>query len=150
MLSAKRMSDGKTIHAYFERKENGPFRYLDCNDEVIHKSGNSRVNHFAHANPFACEYAQGESDLHRQCKMEIYRCLLANLDIKDVELEKAFGSVRPDIFAIIRGVPVAIEVQISSLSVPKTNPTYRSTNCAKAGSEFSRTKARNKSLSKTA
>jgi competence protein CoiA len=117
MLSAKRMSDGKTVHAYFERKENGPFRCLDCDEEVMHKSGNTRVNHFAHVNPFACEYAQGESDLHRQCKMEIYRCLLESLDVRDVELEKAFGSVRPDVFAKIRGVPVAIEVQISSLSV---------------------------------
>jgi len=117
MLSAKRMSDGKTVHAYFEKKENGPFRCLDCNEEVIHRSGNSKINHFAHANPLACEYSQGESDLHRQCKMEIFRCLLADLKIKNVEIEKPIGTVRPDVYAVIKGVPVAIEVQISSLSV---------------------------------
>lgn len=117
MLSAKRMSDDQTVHAYFEKKENGPFRCVECKEEVVLKSGRSRASHFAHVNPLACEYAQGESDLHRECKMEIYRCLLADLNVQDVEIEKAFGSVRPDVFAIIRGVPVAIEVQISSLSV---------------------------------
>lgn len=117
MLSARRRSDGKTVLAYEERKENGPFVCSDCNELVALKTGNARINHFAHVNPFACEFAQGESDLHRICKTEIYKALLEELGVSDVMLERPCGPVRPDVSAVIKGVKVAIEVQISSLSI---------------------------------
>jgi competence protein CoiA len=117
MLSAKRLSDGQIVHAYFEKKQNGPFRCLDCNEEVILKTGRSRIDHFAHVNPLACSYAEGESDLHRKCKMEIYESLLKERGVKNVVLENPLGTVRPDVSAEINGVPVAIEIQISSLSI---------------------------------
>jgi competence protein CoiA len=37
--------------------------------------------------------------------------------VSNVALERALGEVRPDVSAYINGVPVAIEVQISSLSI---------------------------------
>lgn len=117
MLSAKRTSDGQIVHAYFERKENGPFRCVECNEEVVLRSGKSRVDHFAHVNPLACSYTQGESELHRRCKMEIFDGLSRAPHVKNVVLEKPMGVVRPDISAEINGTPVAIEIQISSLSV---------------------------------
>lgn len=117
MLSARRKSDGQTVTAYFERKTNGPFACLECQEEVILKSGRNRVNHFAHANPIACKFAEGESDLHRKCKMEIFEALQRMPNVCDATLERPLGSVRPDVSAYIDDVPVAIEVQISSLSV---------------------------------
>lgn len=117
MLSAKRKSNGQTVTAYFESKSNAPFLCLECNEEVILKTGRFRVNHFAHANPIACKFAEGESETHRRCKMEIYLALRKEPNVRNVALERALETVRPDVSAEINGVPVAIEVQISSLSL---------------------------------
>ena len=117
MLSAKRKSDGQTVTAYLESKSNAPFVCLECNEEVLLKTGRRRVNHFAHANPIACRFAAGESHAHRRCKMEIYVALQREPGVRNAALERPLGLVRPDVFAHINGVPVAIEVQISSLSL---------------------------------
>jgi competence protein CoiA len=117
MLCAKRKSDGETVNAYFESKPNGPFACLVCREEVILKTGRSRINHFAHANPIACKFAEGESDEHRRCKTEIFLALQKAPGASNVILERPLETVRPDVSAVINGVPVAIEVQISSLSL---------------------------------
>jgi hypothetical protein len=49
MLSATRKSDGQIVTAYLESKRSGPFRCLECNEEVILKTGRTRVNRFTHA-----------------------------------------------------------------------------------------------------
>jgi competence protein CoiA len=117
MLSARRKSDGQIVTAYFEHKRNAPFVCIDCNEEVILKAGRRTVNHFAHANPVACKFAEGESDIHRRCKMEIFEALRNHPNVRGAALERPLGTVRPDVSAYINGVPVAIEVQISSLSL---------------------------------
>jgi competence protein CoiA len=117
MLSARRKSDGQTVPAYFESKANAPFACLKCGEEVILKTGRHKVSHFAHANPIVCKFAEGESETHRRCKMEIYESLLRQPLVSDAALERPLGSVRPDVSAYFNGVPVAIEVQISSLSI---------------------------------
>jgi len=117
MLSAKRKSDGQTVTAYFESKRNAPFLCPDCSEEVILKTGKLRVNYFAHANPIACRNGEGESEVHRRCKMEIYEALKKETCASDVGLERCLTSVRADVCARINGVPVAIEIQISSLSL---------------------------------
>lgn len=117
MLSARRKSDGQTVTAYLESKTNGPFYCLECGDPVILKTGRNRINHFAHENPVARHYAESESDEHRRCKIEIYEALLKQAGVRSAALERPLGENRPDVSAYINGVPVAIEVQISSLSV---------------------------------
>jgi competence protein CoiA len=117
MLSAKRKSDGQIVSAYFESKRNAPFACPECNEEVILKTGRLRVNYFAHANPIACKFATGESDAHRRCKIEIYEALRQMPGVRNAALERRLELVRPDVSAVINGVPVAIEVQISSLSM---------------------------------
>lgn len=117
VLSAKRKSDGQTVTAYLESKRNAPFLCADCGDEVILKSGRRRTNHFAHANPLTCRFAQGESEAHRYCKLEIYESLLRMSNVTGAALERPLAGNRPDVSAYINGVPVAIEVQISSLSL---------------------------------
>jgi len=108
MLSARRKSDGQTVTAYFEKKTNGPFVCLQCHEEVILKSGRNRVSHFAHANPIACKFAEGESELHRKCKMEIYEALRKSPGVRDAALEGPRGENRPDVSAYINGVPVTL------------------------------------------
>jgi competence protein CoiA len=115
MLSAKRKSNGETVIAYFETRAKGPFTCLDCSEEVVLKSGKSRINHFAHASPVACKFPTGESATHLNCKLEIHLALQKMAGIADLALERPSGNVRPDISAKINGVPIAIEVQISSL-----------------------------------
>ena len=117
MLSARRKSDGQIVAAYFEHKRNGPFACLECSEEVLLKVGERTINHFAHANPLACRFASGESESHRRCKKEIFEALCRESSVRDAALERAFGTNRADIFACINGVPVAIEVQISHLSL---------------------------------
>jgi competence protein CoiA len=117
MLSAKRKITGEAITAYLASVKHGPFVCPDCNEEVILKMGRKTVNHFAHTNPIACKFATGESDEHRRCKIEIFRALQAMPGVRNVELERLIGMNRADVSAEIRGIPVAIEVQLSSLSL---------------------------------
>jgi competence protein CoiA len=117
MLSARRISDGHTVTAYLESKKNGPFACLECGDTVALKTCKSRINHFAHVDLQPCQFARGESDTHRKCKTEIYEALSRQPNVTDVVLERVLGTVRPDVSAFINGIPVAIEVQISSLSI---------------------------------
>jgi competence protein CoiA len=117
MLCAKRKLTGEIVTAYLSSKSDGPFACPDCSDEVILKAGRRTVNHFSHVNPLACRFAQGESEAHRYCKLEIYESLLRTPGVADAALERPLGSNRPDVSAYINGVPVAIEVQISSLSL---------------------------------
>ena len=121
MLCAKRNTDGKTVSAYLELKANGPYVCLDCHEEVILKRGRNRINHFAHANPIACKFAEGESEVHRRCKMEIFEALKNEPGVSNLCLERPIGNVRPDICATIRGVPVAIGQVTQCGAWPETN-----------------------------
>jgi competence protein CoiA len=116
MLCATRKSDGQPALAFSESKLNAPFLCPECRAEVVLRAGTVRVSHFAHKPPITCSYGGGETEAHRRCKMEIYQALLRQPGVTKVALERPLGSVRPDISAYINGVPVAIEVQISTLS----------------------------------
>jgi hypothetical protein len=50
MLCAKRKLTGEIVTAYFASKAHGPFKFPDCDDEVILKTGRRTMNHFAHVN----------------------------------------------------------------------------------------------------
>jgi len=117
MLSALRESTKQTALARSESRANGPFLCPECCGEVVLRTGSVRMNHFAHKFPRTCAYAGGESDAHRRCKVEIYEALLEEPSVTKVALERRSGTNRPDISAYINGVPVAIEVQISALSL---------------------------------
>jgi competence protein CoiA len=119
MLSAKRKSDGKTVIAKLESKANAPFFCLECEKEVVLRKGTVRVNHFAHRVPDSCRYGTGETEEHRRCKLEIYEALLRHPRATNVALERSLTTARPDVSAYINNVPVAIEVQISTLTQEK-------------------------------
>ncbi len=116
MLCAKRKLDGQIVTAYMESKTNAPFICPECGDEVVLKTGTEKVNYFAHKNPRVCRYDANESEAHRQCKFQIYQALLREPNVEKAAMERPLGSNRPDVSACINGTPVAIEIQISSLS----------------------------------
>ncbi len=116
MLTAIRASDNSLVRAAHQTKAHGPFLCPDCRAEVSLNRGTITVPHFSHRGVRGCRNAAGETSAHRKSKLAIYEALLAHPEVSGVELERPFGTVRADVFTLIRGLPVAIEVQISTLS----------------------------------
>ncbi len=118
MLCAYTSSEEKVIAKQTEKNKK-PFFCPECLLEVILKKGNINIHHFAHKPGSECSYGEGESEEHMRIKMELYE-LLSKADIQ-CDLEKRLvdndGSVNiADVWAIIDGQEVAIEVQKSSIS----------------------------------
>ncbi len=57
--------------------------------------------------------------------------LLKSPHVEKCELERDLGTVRPDVSAYIRGIPVAIEVQLSNLSIERL--AYRTSEYSRKG-----------------
>jgi len=117
MLCAKRKTNGVSANAWAAGKSDAPFLCPECEEEVVLRQGALRINHFAHKAPVTCQYGTGETPEHRRCKMEIYQSLLGQPGVTNLALERSLKTVRPDVSAYINGIPVAIEVQISALSM---------------------------------
>jgi predicted RNA-binding Zn-ribbon protein involved in translation (DUF1610 family) len=117
MLRAIRKSDGEIVEAWSQKESAGPFQCPSCGGEVILRSRKRRLDHFAHAAERVCHHDLGESENHRRSKAEIWVCLKDAPRVADVQLERPLGEVRADVSATINGVSVAIEVQLSNLSV---------------------------------
>lgn len=117
MLTAIQCSTGSKILARSVAKEDGPFQCPTCSNSVIVNKGNIRVHHFKHAVATStCPRGAGESEAHFQCKTAIYNALSTSPDVSRLEMEADFGISIADVYAVIRGVPVAIEVQKSILT----------------------------------
>lgn len=119
MLIALRVINQTSVHASAVTVADAPFICPQCHKEVMLCRGGAATVHFVHRASLPCSYDAGESEAHRRAKNEIYEALLRHPDASRVQLELPLPTVRPDVFAHIRGVPVAIEVQISTLS-PET------------------------------
>ncbi|MBM3226195.1 MAG: competence protein CoiA [Candidatus Tectomicrobia bacterium] len=117
MLCAIRTKDNAKLNARDTSKADSPFACPKCWSEVYIRKGHIKVHHFAHKPLVTCSYGFGESEAHRQCKTAIYDRLANQPDVTRCKLEYDLGAIVPDIYAIIRNVAVAIEVQISSLSL---------------------------------
>ncbi|HEY0078442.1 MAG TPA: competence protein CoiA family protein [Pyrinomonadaceae bacterium] len=131
MLTAIRESDERKVGAWEADKSERPFRCFCCREVVTLKRGSILAPHFAHQPPFNCEYGDGESEEHRRAKLAIYESLSMHPRVRKCELERNLGAVRPDVSAYIDGVPVAVEVQLSNLSLPKI--VYRTSEYARRG-----------------
>lgn len=119
MLTALNIKSGEKAIASKSIKSDGIFVCPFCQSEVILKQGSIKIAHFAHKPPSSCEYGSGESELHRRCKEEIYTSLQF-IPWLNCELEKPIGVVRPDIYMESKsGRKIAIEVQLSSLSLDR-------------------------------
>jgi competence protein CoiA len=110
---------GEKVHARLADRASGPFTCFCCRSQVTLRRGQAKAAHFAHRPPYNCEYGQGESDEHRRAKEEIFEHLSRLPHVTKLELERDLIEVRPDVSCYIGGVPVAVEVQASSLSVER-------------------------------
>src|SRR5438128_10211694 len=119
MLTAARESDGQKVAAWEAERRDAPFVCFCCRQTVRRKKGESKAPHFAHVPPVTCEYGTGESEAHRLCKIALYENLLRDPRVRKCEMERDLGTVRPDVSAYINDVAVAIEVQLSNLSLTK-------------------------------
>jgi len=118
MLTALQKTNEKKIIAAFASRDDKPFACSECGSDVVLKKGALKVAHFAHKPPVTCDYGSGETEEHRRCKNDIYNSLSALKCLTECEMEKSFTVVRPDIyFRTESGVHVAIEVQISNLTI---------------------------------
>jgi competence protein CoiA len=131
MLTAARQSNGQKIAAWEVERSDGPFLCFCCKQNVTLRRGEIKAPHFAHLPPVTCEYGTGESEAHRRCKIALYEGLSNHPRVKKCEMERDLGTVRPDVSAYINDVPVAIEVQISNLSLARIQ--YRTIEYAHKG-----------------
>lgn len=107
----------KHCYAWDTEKSEAPFFCKACLQEVILKKGMVRAHHFAHKPPISCQYGSGESELHHKVKKSIFESLKSNQNCSYCELEQKIPDIIPDIFAIINGVNVDIEIQRSNITV---------------------------------
>ena len=119
MLTAIRELDGRKLGAWEADKGDRPFVCFCCQRVVTLRQGGILAPHFAHRPPVVCEYGKGESEAHRRCKLAIYESLSADPRATKCEMERNLGTVRPDVSAYLNGVPVAIEVQLSTLPLAR-------------------------------
>ncbi|GJL66820.1 MAG: hypothetical protein NPIRA05_17910 [Nitrospirales bacterium] len=117
MLTALRQSDSSKVLARASEKFEALFLCPRCRRELILRKGHIKVHHFAHKPPVTCALGKGEKEQHLKAKLEIYDALLCELNVSELELEKDFGASVADVYARISGVPVAVEIQRSVLSV---------------------------------
>lgn len=115
MLSAHNRSGD--VLASQVTKGDSPFTCPMCHAGVLVKKGRVKIHHFAHIPPSDCVYGVGESEAHRKAKVELYEALLHHPLVTKLKLERPLGDVRPDISFYLRNIPVAIEVQVSTLSL---------------------------------
>lgn len=131
MLTALIERNLTKVAAWEADRGDRPFVCFCCRAEVTLRRGGARAAHFAHKPPVTCQYGAGESDEHRRCKLELFEHLVGHPRVTKCEMERDLRTVRPDLSAYIAGVPVAIEVQLSSLSLERI--AYRTIEYARKG-----------------
>jgi competence protein CoiA len=117
MLTAIRTIDRQKRLARDAEKSEAPFFCPQCEQETILHKGKIKVHHFKHKPPVTCSWGRGETQEHYQAKLAIFDGLKSRSRVRDVELEKNFGTSIADVYAVINGTPVAVEIQRSNLSV---------------------------------
>lgn len=115
MLSA--FDATKTLVVAWETsREEGDFSCPDCHEKVILHQGTIKIHHFQHhPNSFCERNHEGESEDHAVAKQGLYNALKECQNVTDLAVEKAFGTVRADVYCRINGVPVALEIQRSAI-----------------------------------
>ncbi|TQR17578.1 competence protein CoiA [Psychrobacillus soli] len=98
-------------------KQKSTFQCLQCNEEVILRSGPIKIPHFAHRQKSACihSFSEGESEDHLNGKLQLHAFFLQHNSIP--QLEPFIGTIkqRPDILVNNKYSQVAIEYQCSQI-----------------------------------
>jgi competence protein CoiA len=115
MVSAKRTNSNNADAPGWRMKPGVGFLCPACGRAVISRKSRIGKDGSFQKRRCICTYAGGETEAHRHCKMEIFKALQKQPGVHNPMLERPLGTNRPDVSVEINGVPVAIEVQISSL-----------------------------------
>lgn len=121
MLSAICQSDDWKVIARYAEKKNGPYVCPACGCEVTLKKGDVKMHHFVHKAPVVCFMGVVETEFLMNAKMSIFDSLQTESNVFDLEMEKPLGDSIADVFAVIEGVPVAIMIQRSNLTISDIN-----------------------------
>ncbi|MEJ8814379.1 competence protein CoiA family protein [Variovorax ureilyticus] len=117
MPACNRRSDNLKMLARDAGCHHAPFTCPAYLAELIMRKGSIRIHHFAHKAPTSCRLGFREMQAHFQVKLAIFDGPRNQASVTHLELEKRLPGAVPDIYAVILGVPVAIEVQRSVLGV---------------------------------
>ncbi|MDR2592983.1 MAG: hypothetical protein LBC59_09340 [Chitinispirillales bacterium] len=101
-----------------EAKKGDSYYCPECGSKLTLKKGHVKIPHFAHKVKCDCCYGHGESETHYKIKTAVYDYLNSKTETcKNVALELYLKEVRPDVYAEINGVKVAIEIQKSNIDI---------------------------------
>ncbi|WP_435452511.1 competence protein CoiA [Variovorax sp. LT1P1] len=117
MLTATRQHDQRKVLARDSERMEAPFTCPACAREMVLRKGQIRIHHFAHAAATVCRLGAGETQEHLEVKQAIFDGLRDQPTVQGLELEKWLGDSIADVYAVISGVRVAIEVQRSVLGI---------------------------------
>lgn len=118
---------GKKVFPSQVTKLDGPFHCGKCLSDCVHRRCVEKIDHFAHKARLSPVVEPKDIRLHRDCQKEICEELKHEFPDGKWECERVIPEKKqkgtptlvPDISGRINGVPVVIEVQASSMSVPK-------------------------------
>lgn len=115
------LSDGgNRVIAWEVEKGSSAFHCPHCEDQVILRKGNVYVHHFAHKPGSKCPNA-GESMQHMKIKQSVFLSLRGQIGSTKCAMERRLEAVRPDVSLRISGTPVAVEIQLSSITETEIN-----------------------------
>lgn len=131
----------KEYYATDAKKTDGPFYCPECYSDVVLRKCIEKIDHFAHQSRLTPIHNSKESELHDACKRTILEYLLKKYPDGNWDKERDIPArprdniqkLRPDISGRINKQGLAIEVQLSTLSISeilKRTLTYKRRNIA--------------------
>lgn len=136
---AKHLYTRQWFNASECEKKDGPFYCPECISDAIVRKCKKKRHHFAHKARLTPVIGPNEGDLHKQCKIELVRLLKERFPSGNWQTERSIPEseakqtpeLRPDVSGRIEGIPIAIEIQASTLTVAKI--ISRATNYTRRG-----------------
>lgn len=124
---ARSVKNHKEFHASMATKHDGPFYCRDCFSDAVIRKCTQKQDHFAHKARLSPVAKSGEGQLHSNYKHAFCKLLAELFPEGNWATERTIPrserlnvpELRPDVSGRINGIPIAIEVQASSLTVNK-------------------------------
>jgi len=124
---AKNLYTQQSFYASECTVDDGPFYCPLCFSDAVLRKCTEKRDHFAHKARLSPVIGAGEGELHYQCKQEILFALQNRFpdgkwaDERPIPENKSqkIPELRPDLSGRINDIPIAIEVQASTLTLSK-------------------------------
>lgn len=124
---ANNLNTHQSCYANEVTKKDGPFYCPECFSDAVIRKCTVKRDHFAHKTRLSPIIGKWESELHKKCKDEICQELSTLFPEGNWCTERPIPAnekhkiplLIPDISGRINGVPIAIEIQTSALTIPK-------------------------------